>query len=103
MLHGIIDFINPLDIRRNGEYVKDTISLESNILCYGDLGGSKMTVDRMLRLIAGLFVFASVVLGFYVSPYFFLFTAFVGLNLAQSALTNWCPMMSFLRMAGFKG
>lgn len=63
----------------------------------------KMTVDRMLRLIAGIFVFLSVVLGFYVSPYFYLFTAFVGLNLAQSALTNWCPMMSFLRMAGFKG
>jgi hypothetical protein len=56
----------------------------------------------MLRLIAGSFVLVSVVLGVYVSPYFFLFTAFVGLNLMQSGLTNWCPMMSFLRMAGFK-
>ena len=61
-----------------------------------------MTVDRMLRLIAGSFVFISVVLGFYVSPYFFYFAGFVGLNLFQSALTEWCPMMSFLRIVGFK-
>ncbi len=61
-----------------------------------------MTVDRMLRLIAGAFVLISVALGYWVSPYFYLFTAFVGLNLFQSALTQWCPMMTFLRMAGFK-
>ncbi len=61
-----------------------------------------MTVDRMLHLIAGSFIFISVVLGFWVSPYFFYFTGFVGLNLAQSAITGWCPMMTILRMAGFK-
>ena len=61
-----------------------------------------MTVDRMLHLIAGVFIFISVVLGFWVSPYFFYFTGFIGLNLFQSAFTGWCPMMSFLRMAGFK-
>lgn len=61
-----------------------------------------MTVDRMLHLIAGVFIFTSVVLGFWVSPYFFYFTGFIGLNLFQSAFTGWCPMMSFLRMAGFK-
>lgn len=61
-----------------------------------------MTLEAMLRLIAGAFVTASVVLGVLVSPYFFLFTAFVGLNLAQSALTGWCPMMTFLRRAGFR-
>ena len=61
-----------------------------------------MTVDSMLRLIAGSFVLISVILGVYVSPYFFLFTGFVALNLMQSAFTSWCPMMSFLRMAGFK-
>ena len=61
-----------------------------------------MTVDSMLRLIAGSFVLISVLLGVYVSAYFFLFTGFVALNLIQSALTNWCPMMSFLRMAGFE-
>ena len=66
------------------------------------LGGRIMTVDRMLRLIAGAFVLISVALGYWVSPYFYLFTAFVGLNLFQSALTQWCPMMTFLRMAGFK-
>lgn len=61
-----------------------------------------MTVDKMLHLIAGSFIFISVVLGFLVNHYFFYFTAFVGLNLFQSAFTNWCPMMTFLRWAGFK-
>jgi hypothetical protein len=61
-----------------------------------------MTVDNMLHLIAGVFVFVSVLLGVYVSPYFLLFTGFVGLNLAQSAFTGWCPMMTFLRMTGFR-
>ncbi|MDA1184983.1 MAG: DUF2892 domain-containing protein [Acidobacteria bacterium] len=59
-----------------------------------------MNVDRMLRLIAGLFVAASVLLGIYVHPYFFGFTLFIGLNLAQSAFTNWCPMMTILRKSG---
>ena len=61
-----------------------------------------MTVDRYLRLIAGFFVVISVALGYYVSPYWFLFTGFVGLNLFQSAFTNWCPMMALLRIAGEK-
>ncbi len=62
-----------------------------------------MTVDRFLRMIAGFFVVLSVALGYYVSPYWYLFTVFVGLNLFQSAFTNWCPMMTFLRKAGVKG
>ena len=62
-----------------------------------------MTVERALRLIAGTFVFASVVLGMFVNPNFYWFTAFVGLNLAQSAFTKWCPMMVILRKAGLRG
>lgn len=62
-----------------------------------------MTVDRALRLIAGLFVMASALLGLYVHPGFLWFTAFVGLNLFQSAFTNWCPMMAILRRAGIRG
>jgi Inner membrane protein YgaP-like, transmembrane domain len=61
-----------------------------------------MTVERYLRLVAGLFVLASLFLGYFVSPYWFLFTGFVALNLIQSAFTNWCPMMSFLRRLGAK-
>ncbi len=60
-----------------------------------------MTVDRMLRMIAGLFVVAAVLLGMYVHVYFLYFAIFVGLNLFQSAFTNWCPMMTILRKAGF--
>lgn len=59
-----------------------------------------MTIERYLRLIAGAFILASLALGHWASPYWYLFTAFVGLNLFQSALTNWCPMMTFLRKLG---
>ena len=61
-----------------------------------------MSVERYLRLIAGTFVFVSLIIGYFVSPYWFLFTAFVALNLIQSAFTDWCPMMSFLRWLGVK-
>ncbi len=61
-----------------------------------------MNVERSVRLIAGAFVLASLALGYSVNPYWFLFTAFVGLNLFQSAFTNWCPMMTILRKAGVK-
>lgn len=56
-------------------------------------------VERYLRLIAGAFVIASVLLGMYVHPGFLWFTVFVGLNLFQSGLTDWCPMMVILRKA----
>lgn len=59
-----------------------------------------MNVDAWLRGIAGSFVVASVALGYWVSPWFLLFTAFVGANLFQSAFTGWCPMMTILRKAG---
>ena len=59
-----------------------------------------MTVERTLRLIAGAFVLLSLALGYRVHPAWFLFTAFVGLNLFQSGFTNWCPMMTILRKAG---
>ncbi len=61
-----------------------------------------MTVDAGLRAVAGTFVLLSLALGYWVSPYFFLFTAFVGLNLLQSGFTNWCPMMLILRKVGMR-
>ena len=61
-----------------------------------------MTVERYVRLIAGVFVLLSVALGWYVHPGFFFFTAFVGANLLQSAFTNWCPMIALLRRLGVK-
>lgn len=59
-----------------------------------------MTVERWLRLIAGALVTTSLLLGAYVNPNFFWLTGFVGVNLLQSGLTNWCPMMSILRRLG---
>ncbi len=61
-----------------------------------------MTVERGVRLLAGVLVLLSVALGHWVSPYWYLFTAFVGLNLLQSAFTNWCPAMWLLGKLGLK-
>lgn len=61
-----------------------------------------MKLHAAIRLIAGTFVLASVALGHWVTPYFFLFTAFVGLNLMQSAFTGTCPMMALLRKVGMR-
>lgn len=61
-----------------------------------------MTVNEGLRAIAGAFVVASVALGLLVNPWWFAFTAFVGLNLFQSAFSHWCPMMWVLRALGFE-
>ena len=61
-----------------------------------------MTIERALRLIAGTFVTISVLLGLYVDANFLWFTLFVGLNLFQSGLTNWCPMMAILRKGGVR-
>lgn len=62
-----------------------------------------MTVDRMLRLIAGGVVMGSVALGMLVDSRFYWLTAFVVANLFQSAFSNWCPMMTLLRRAGLRG
>ncbi len=61
-----------------------------------------MCVERMLRLIAGLFILVSLLLYLVHSHYWLWFTAFVGFNLFQSGFTNWCPMMAILRMLGVK-
>ena len=59
-----------------------------------------MTIDASIRIIGGSFVALSVLLGIFVHPYFLWFTLFVGLNLAQSGFTGWCPMMAILRRLG---
>lgn len=61
-----------------------------------------MTVNRYLRLIAGFFVMLSVALSHLHSPHWLWLTAFVGVNLLQSAFTDWCPMMTLLRRLGVK-
>jgi Inner membrane protein YgaP-like, transmembrane domain len=62
-----------------------------------------MSRERVIRLIAGIFIMGSLALGHWVSPYWYLFTAFVGLNLFQFALTNWCLMDTMLKkFAGLK-
>jgi hypothetical protein len=61
-----------------------------------------MNIERMLRGIAGFFILASLGLAVTVSIHWLWFTAFVGLNLFQSALTDWCPMITILQKTGFK-
>jgi hypothetical protein len=55
-----------------------------------------MSVERRLRMIAGVFVIVTVALGLAVDTRWLYFTGFVGLNLLQSAFTDWCPMKSLL-------
>ncbi len=57
-------------------------------------------LERCIRVIAGSFVLLSLALGYLHSPYWHLFTAFVGANLLQSAFTRWCPMETFLARLG---
>ena len=60
----------------------------------------KMSMERWIRVIAGTFVLVSLSLGHWVSPYWFLFTAFVGANLLQSSFTRWCLLERVLQRAG---
>lgn len=57
-------------------------------------------LNQYLRGIAGLVILVSLILGATVCEHFYFLTGFVGLNLLQSSFTNWCPMMTFLRLAG---
>jgi hypothetical protein len=75
-------------------------SENSRLLVRNDAKGIVMTIERYIRLVAGAFVFASVALGYWLSPYFYAFSAFVGLNLFQSAFTQWCPLTHLLKAAG---
>jgi len=59
-----------------------------------------MTVERYIRMIAGTFVLASLALGIWVDYHWFWFTAFVGANLLQSSITNWCLMEDILKKLG---
>ncbi len=61
-----------------------------------------MTVERILRLIAGFFILLSVLLAVIHSKNWLWFTSFVGLNLFQSSFTDWCPMMFILKKFGLK-
>ena len=61
-----------------------------------------MTVERGLRLLAGIVVSASLVLSQLHSVHWLWLTAFAGINLLQSGLTNWCPAVWALRKAGLR-
>jgi hypothetical protein len=62
-----------------------------------------MCDERLIRRFAGAFVLLSLALGWWVHPAWFLFTAFVGVNLFQSSLTAFCPLERILARMGFPG
>ena len=62
-----------------------------------------MCDDHVIRRFAGTFVLLSLALGWWVSPLWFLFTAFVGLNLLQSSFTAFCPLERMLGRFGLDG
>jgi glucan phosphoethanolaminetransferase (alkaline phosphatase superfamily) len=61
-----------------------------------------MTVNQGLRALAGVVILASALLAYFVSPYWLILNGFVGLNLLQSAFTDWCPAMVMFRKMGLK-
>ena len=61
-----------------------------------------MTIDRAVLALAGTFVLVSVALGYWVSPWWLLFTAFVGANLLQSAFTGFCPAAMIFKLLGIR-
>ena len=62
-----------------------------------------MTVDRAVRLMAGVMILISLALTHWVNPKWIWFTVFIAVNLLQSAFTNWCPAISLFRKLGLKG
>lgn len=62
----------------------------------------EIMVNRILRGIAGALILFGFVMGQFVHPGFYFITAFVGLNLFQSAFSNWCPMIAVLKQVGVK-
>jgi hypothetical protein len=59
-----------------------------------------MTIDRAVLMFAGLMVLVSLGLGFYVSPWWYLLTVFVGLNLIQASITGFCPAAMVFKKLG---
>jgi Protein of unknown function (DUF2892) len=61
-----------------------------------------MSIDRIVLAVAGTMILLSLLLGHFVSPYWYWFTAFVGANLLQSAFTGTCPLVLVLRKIGVR-
>ncbi|MDT3683673.1 MAG: DUF2892 domain-containing protein [Pseudorhodoplanes sp.] len=61
-----------------------------------------MTLDHAVMMFAGFIILLSLVLGFYGSPYWYLLTAFVGLNLIQASVTGFCPAAMVFKKLGVK-
>ena len=89
--------MNPIRFSAN---LKTTAIFMQVSVTASDKKESIMTINRYLRMIAGFFIMLSLALAHYHNPNWLWFTAFVGLNLFQSAFTNWCPMITFLRKLG---
>jgi hypothetical protein len=76
---------------------------ESLLLSSGNVKEvKKMSVERLVLAFAGSFILASLVLSIVFSPYWLIFTAFVGANLLQSAFTGFCPLAKILKAFGVK-
>jgi len=61
-----------------------------------------MTIDRAVMMFAGVVVLVSLALGFYVSAYWYLLTAFVGLNLIQASIMGFCPAAMIFKKLGIQ-
>lgn len=61
-----------------------------------------MNIDKVVMRFAGFMILLSLALGYFVTPYFYWFTAFVGANMFQASFTGFCPLAMILKRAGIK-
>jgi len=61
-----------------------------------------MTVDKIVHMIVGIMILVSIALSHFLHPYWIALAAFVGISLAQSGITGFCPLSSILKKAGVK-
>ena len=78
------------------------ISNTTNVVGSTFIWRINMTINESLRLIAGVMILLSLYLAISFSINWLWFTAFIGVNLLQSSLTKWCPMMTILQKLGVK-
>ena len=59
-----------------------------------------MSMEKMIRVMAGTFILMSVALAIWVNPWWLIWTMLIGVNLVQSAFTGWCPAEIILKKLG---
>jgi hypothetical protein len=97
-----LDLRPPYPLSRETGVTASGVGLSEDVVLDSTGRSAAMTIDRLVFVIAGIFIMASLALAHFVDERWLWFTAFVGANLAQSAFTGFCPMAKLLKALGVK-